>query len=472
MKRYLAAIFSMFLLCFLNACGGGSNAGGGGGSHAATHFALTAPAAATAGTPITLTVVALDSLNQTATGYSGTVHLTSSDPQAVLSGDSTLTNGTKDFSETFGTAGNQTISATDTVSSAIAGDSSPIQVAADPNLHSFRPTGDMGTVRKDHTATLLPDGKVLVAGGFDGSAFLASAEIFDPVAGTFTATGTMLAARSSFSAVLLAHGPTATNGKVLVAGGDEGGTAELFDPATGSFKAVGATIQVISDSKAVLLNNGKVLFVGGFGSTAEEFDPSTMTFAATAGRRTSRGGPTATLLNDGKVLLTGGYNEIDTLGTAELFDPATGTFTATGDLITARSGHTATLLNNGKVLVAGGSDDINQPLTSAELFDPVTGSFSPTSSMASDHALHTATALDDGTVLIAGGSGSSIGTGDSSKVAELFDPLTNKFTPAVSMGTGRDSHTATLLNNGGVLVTGGESQNNPVLVLKSAEVYK
>jgi hypothetical protein len=172
------------------------------------------------------------------------------------------------------------------------------------------------------------------------------------------------------------------------------------------------------------------------------------------------------------VLLTGGYNEIDTLGTAELFDPATGTFTATGDLITARSGHTATLLNNGKVLVAGGVDDINQPLTSAELFDPATGSFSLTSPMTSVHALHTATALDDGTVLIAGGSGSSIGTGDSSKVAELFDPLTNKFTPAVSMGTGRDSHTATLLNNGGVLVTGGESQNNPVLVLKSAEVYK
>lgn len=471
MKRYLAAIFSMFLLCFLNACGGSSNAGGGGGSRAATHFALTAPAAATAGTPITLTVVALDSLNQTATGYSGTVHLTSSDPQAVLSGDSTLTNGTKGFSETFGTAGNQTISATDTVSSAIAGVSSPIQVAADPNLHSFRPTGDMGTVRKDHTATLLPDGKVLVAGGFDGSAFLASAEIFDPVAGTFTATGTMLAARSSFSAVLLAHGPAATNGKVLVAGGDSAKTAELFDPSTGIFTAVGATTTVLFDSKAVLLNSGKVLFVGSPVNTAQVFDPATMTFAATARMTTSRLGPTATLLNDGKVLITGGYIQIDSLDTAEVFDPATGTFTATGDLITARSGHTATLLNNGKVLVAGGFDD-NGPLTSAELFDPATGSFSSTSSMASDHAAHTATALDDGTVLIAGGSGSSNATGDSSKVAELFDPLTNKFTPAVSMGTGRDSHTATLLNNGGVLVTGGESQNNPVVVLKSAEVYK
>lgn len=137
MKRSLAAIFSMFLLCFLNACGGSSNAGGGGGSHDATRFALTAPAAATAGTPVTLTVVALNSLNQTATGYSGTVHLTSSDAQAVLSGDSTLTNGTKDFSETFGTAGNQTITATDTVSSTIAGVSARFRWQRTPACTAF-----------------------------------------------------------------------------------------------------------------------------------------------------------------------------------------------------------------------------------------------------------------------------------------------------------------------------------------------
>ena len=152
----------------------------------------------------------------------------------------------------------QTITATDTADATITGSSSAVHVAANTNLHGFQPTGNMGAFREWHTATLLPDGKVLVAGGVDSSSGLATAELYDPVAGTFTATGTMTAAHFDSTATLLAHGPAATNGKVLIVGGS-GKTAELFDPASGTFTATGNTTVVRSEHTATkLLDNGKV----------------------------------------------------------------------------------------------------------------------------------------------------------------------------------------------------------------------
>jgi hypothetical protein len=183
---------------------------------------------------------------------------------------------------------------------------------------------------------------------------------------------------------------------------------------------------------------------------------------------------TATLLNDGTVLIAGGDGgpNLDPLITAELFDPTTGSFTATGSVTEARTGHSATLLNTGKVLVTGGINSNGDVSTTAEVFDPASGTFSTVSPMNSGHAFHTTTWLDDGTVLVAGGFVFPDPPGDGSVIAELFDPATDIFSRIGSLGTGRYLHTATKLNNGEVLVTGGEFQTTPVMILKSAELFK
>jgi hypothetical protein len=447
-------------------------------------------------------VIALNSSNQTVAGYSGTVHLTSSDALAVLSEDSTLANGTKSFSVTLEDAGSQTITATDTVSAAITGSSSSIEVSARTSLHGFQPAGDMETERAAHTATLLQNGKVLITGGFNNTEVLATAELFDPVTGTFTATGTMAFARFSHTATLLA------NGKVLVTGGSDDlaalsfhdsqpsaslargkahaadgsissfdlATAELYDPATGTFTATDAMSEVRTEHTATLLASGKVLVAGGTAdNVAELYDPDAGTFSATGQLMVGgRWGCTATLLKDGTVLIAGGRDSEDVfdafpLNDAELFNPTAGNFTATGSMTEFRYDHTAALLNDGQVLLTGGFN--GNPVQDAELFDPTTGSFSQTGSMGTPRAQHTATLLNDGTVLVAGGFSFVPPGGFSS--AEVFDPTTNKFTPTGSMEATRFLHTATLLNNDQVLVTGGQTTITiPERFGSSAELYK
>jgi hypothetical protein len=291
----------------------------------------------------------------------------------------------------------------------------------------------------------------------------------------------MTTARSSHTATLLAQGPTASNGKVLITGGSNGGfplaTAELFDPVTGTFTATGAMSELRSEHTATLLANGKVLLACGTADNiAELFDPATGTFApTTSGMLTpGRWGCTATLLNDGTVLITGDRDDENvfsggSINTAEQFDPATGTFTATGLMTQFRNGHTAALLNNGKVLLAGGFN--GNSLQDAELFDPTTRTFSPTGLMSSPRANHTAALLNDGTVLVAGGDNTILSGGVAT--AEVFDTATNMFMPTGSMGTARFLHTATLLNNGQVLITGGQTNVTvPTVFDKSAELYK
>jgi Kelch motif/Galactose oxidase, central domain len=497
MKRCLFAVASICALCILNACGsgtGGANGGGGGssggsgggsgpGPQVATHFTVTAPTTASVSTFFTITVLALDGSNNTVSGYSGTVHFTSSDPQAVLSGDSTLTSGTAAFSASLSSLGSQTITATDTVTASITGTSNSIDVATNSNAHGFQATGHMGTERAAHTATLLTDGKVLITGGFNSTNNLETAEVFDPATGSFTPTGTMTTARNLHTATLLDHGPPATNGKVLITGGSIGflsdlATAELFDPATGTFTSTGAMSEVRSEHTATLLADGKVLLAGGSAdNVAELFDPAAGTFTPTTGKLIvgGRWGCTATLLNDGTVLIAGGRDAEDVfdglpLNDAEIFNPVTGTFTATGAMTEFRYDHTATLLKNGQVLMTGGFN--GQPVQDAELFDPTTGSFTRTGSTGTVRAQHTAILLNDGTVLVAGGFTYFTPDGSFSS-AEVFDPTTNKFTPTGPMGVARFSHTATLLNNGLVLVTGGQSNVIPPGVYaNSADLYK
>lgn len=351
-------------------------------------------------------------------------------------------------------------------------DSAPQDFTIQIFAHGFKATGSMAAPRAAATATLLNNGKVLVAGGTDANgAPLASAELYDPTARTFSATGSMAAARAHFAAALL------PGGKVLVTGGlDASGnplaTAELYDPTAGTFSATKSEMTIKRASHtATLLNTGKVLVAGWDNAFTELFDPSTETFTATGSMMAARVSHTATLLNSGKVLVTGGIGGVGgaatVLAEAELYDPATGSFSRTlGNMATARQWHTASLLADGKVLVIGGMvDNAGKATATAELFDPTTQMFtSTTGSMASARGFQTATVLKDGTVLVAGGDD---GTGPLA-TAEVYDPAAGTFSPTGSMGAARESHTATLLNDGTVLVTGGTNGS----ALSTAELYQ
>jgi N-acetylneuraminic acid mutarotase len=345
---------------------------------------------------------------------------------------------------------------------------------------SWTATGSLLEARSNHSATSLLDGRVLVAGG-GGSGqigLLATAELYDPASGSWTATGNMNGVRILHTATRLA------DGKVLVAGGADSisetsvnalATAELYDPATGSWTATGPMIEARAHHTATLLADGKVLVAGGSGSaagtdslaTAELYDPATGTWTVTGTMIEARTYHTATLLPDGRVLVAGGSGTPGPqLASVELYDPGTGFWSATGKMVVDRSGHTATLLQDGRVLVLGGSSapPTPSPSATAELYDPRTGSWTATASMNGDHYGGTATLLDDGSVLVAGG-GFSGGSGGE----ERYDPGTGSWAATASMLEERTDHTATLLDDGSVLMVGGI---NPRAMLATAELYE
>jgi hypothetical protein len=349
----------------------------------------------------------------------------------------------------------------------------------------FTPTGSLNEARGLHTATLLPDNKVLVAYGSNSNTNcylgLTSIEVYDPGTGTFTEIvgddGTGI------------FGHTATllpNGQVLLAGGfvDDvwdclGSTSDngagLYDSATGVFSGTGNMTANRGWHTATLLADGNVLIAGGADqdptgtglASAELYDPSTGTFTQTGSMAVGRFLHTATLLQNGKVLVVGGAltSTSDPVATAEVYDPATGVFSMTGAMATAREQHTATLLADGRVLIVGGTTPTGtgdlQPTATVEIYDPSTGSFSVTGSMAEARSLHTATLLPSGNVLVAGGGGEN-------STAELYDPATGSFSITGGMEIGRSGHTATLLPNGSVLVAGGGIYAG----LASAELYQ
>jgi hypothetical protein len=364
----------------------------------------------------------------------------------------------------------------------------------------FTPTGNLHEARGLHTATLLPDNKVLLANGSNSSLYteaagyvgLSGIEVYDPGTGKFTEIfGEDGIGIFGHTATLL------PNGKVLLAGGflnnywDYSGStsdngASLYDSAAGVLSGTGNMTANRGGHTATLLANGKVLIAGGSDqdptgtglTSAELYDPGTGTFTHTGSMAVGRYLHTATLLQNGKVLIVGGVStsKSDPVPAAEVYDPATGTFTMTGSMATAREQHTATLLADGRVLIVGGTTSTPAPLASAwlatgsvnlqgtataEIYDPSTGSFSVTGSMAAARTFHTATLLPNGTVLIAGG-------GNENSTAEIYDPITGSFSITVGMMIGRSGHTATLLPNGSVLVAGG----GIFAGLASAELYQ
>jgi hypothetical protein len=330
---------------------------------------------------------------------------------------------------------------------------------------AFDNTGSLNTTRSLHTATLLPNGKVLVAGGNDQNNFLQTAELYDPATGSWTATGNLNTARYYHTATLL------PNGKVLVAGGG-GYSAELYDPGSGSWTATGNLNTARDQHTATLLPNGKVLVAGGYSghgpsASAELYDPGSGSWTATGDLNTARLDHTATLLPNGKVLVTGGRDSNNNPSqSAELYDPGSGSWTATGNLNTFHDFHTATLLPNGKVLVAGQDNGVGAGDDSAELYDPATGSWTTTGNLNTARVLHRATLLPNGKVLVAGG----LTVSGVLASAELYDPASGSWSATGNLNTARERHTATLLPNGKVLMAGGnDSSGKP---LASAELYE
>jgi hypothetical protein len=313
--------------------------------------------------------------------------------------------------------------------------------------------------RSGHTATLLPDGKVLIAGGMRRNQdFYKSAELYDPANGKFQPTGEMSVGRVGHIAVPL------SSGKVLIAGGwiGQGGTdsAELYDPSTGKFTVIARLTARRGRPGATLLADGDVLIAGGEErdneslASAEIFHVKTLSFQPVGSMHHARVSHTATLLGDGRVLIAGGYAGSVT-ASAELYDPNRGTFSETGGLSTARCKHTAGLLPDGRVLIAGGSDSRgwNGNLSSAEIYDPQTGKFTPIAEMNESRFKlpDEAVQLASGKLLVAGGS----------KKVEVFDVASGKFLLAAGeLSAPWHFMTETKLRDGSVLLAGGYP-NNP-----------
>jgi hypothetical protein len=317
----------------------------------------------------------------------------------------------------------------------------------------------MFSPRSGHSATLLSNGKVLIAGGMvRNHHFLRTAELYDPIAEKFEATGGMAVERVGHAAVLLA------SGKVLIAGGwsADGPTdsAEVYDVAKGRFERLARHMTVRrARASATVLPDGRALLAGGSdedrpGSrlrSAEVFDPKTLSFSPVGEMSVGRISHTATPLRDGRVLIAGGRDrEIGVVAASEIFDPRTSRFERTGSLAQARYKHTAALLLDGRVLVAGGSDDRdwNGSMKTAEIFDPATGRWTEVPEMAESRFKlpEAAARLSTGEVLIAGGA----------LQAELYDPRSNRFLAVTGeLDEARHFMSETLLASGGVLLAGG-----------------
>jgi hypothetical protein len=369
---------------------------------------------------------------------------------------------------------------------------SPIVTPTPTAAPSFVATGSMNVARMDFTATLLLDGTVLVAGGSlgEGAAqtYLASAEIYNPATGKFTATGSMKTARAGQTATRL------KDGRVLIAGGGGcangntcGGSdtqllasAELYDPATGAFTRTGSMSAGRDRATATLLADGRVVVAYGGNTghaTAELYDPASGKFTRTGIVLDFNNDATATRLADGKVLFIGSLVDGPA---AEVYDPETGSSTTipyalsldaapsalyNGQSFTRTAAQTATLLNDGHVLLFAGGY--------LETFDPSAQRFTPAGFLSPPGQWNdpTATLLADGRVLFEGGWTPGAGDNMSPAVSSASTYEPNKSSHQVgSMTTARLYETATLLFDGSVLIAGGTADQENALA--SAELFK
>jgi hypothetical protein len=319
-----------------------------------------------------------------------------------------------------------------------------------PKAGTIVATGDMTAVRFDHAAALLRDGRVLIVGGIERNGVMnPTAELFDPATGAFHATEKPQFPHGwGVTATLL------TDGKVLVAGGSSGcdgpcytAAAELYDARTGTFTSTGRMTTARAEARSLLLPNGDVLVAGGTEplhemQTAELYRPASGTFSL-AGTTHLSDIVQMVLLKDGRVLLVGASG-------AELYDPSTGRFTPTGGMTVPRTKFGAALLPDGRVLIAGGQTGgpWGKRVARTEIYDPKGGKFVPGPELNTKRfkLSKAVVSLTAGRVLVAGGA----------EQPEIYDPAANAF---FSVGGSKlDAFcfsTATLLNDGRVLLAGG-----------------
>lgn len=351
-----------------------------------------------------------------------------------------------------------------------------------PPMGTWSEAPSLATIRGTATASVLPDGRVVAAGGGVGAIALAAAEAYDPATDRWTEVAPPPSARRGHQAVVL------DDGRILVAGGLAEGrplaSAEIYDPATNEWEATAPMGMPRLGHSLTLLPDGRVLAAGGSALDAEEgaaggqtlrteasseiYDPGTATWA-TAGQMTSpRFEHSATTLPDGRVLMAGGLGplgggaELGPLRSTEIYDPAADAFVTAAELGEGRTNHTATLLGDGSVLVAGGAggDNADLSLASVEVLNPRQGGWAAAASLGEARTGHTATRLDDGRVLVAGGESARRGSRRSLASAEVFEPQpggAGEWRPAGDMGCPRSEHGAVLLGDGSVLVVAGDA---------------
>ena len=320
------------------------------------------------------------------------------------------------------------------------------------------------------TATLLLNGKVLVAGGFTGNKTIQTAEILDPSTHAFTSLGNMQVARNQHTDTLL------SDGKVLLAAGSTDTvllkSAEVFNPANNSFTLVGSLSQARKSHTATLLEDNRVLIAGGKSATGdlasgEIYDPSTQQFHLTSPMNNGRSLQTATLLGNGNVLVAGGRKGPNPLNTCELFNPVTESFSSTGLLNVQRKRHAANLLLDGTVLVEGGASvsngqPVDQGTPTAEVYNAGSGTWTQVEDMSTGRTEHTATLLPNGTVMVCGGISTSL-------PSDLYNPSTQTFSTVGALLHPRQRHISLLLTNpawgslvGKVLAIGGATTGNSI----------
>lgn len=344
-------------------------------------------------------------------------------------------------------------------------------------------TGSMTSVRESGVQVGVGSEKALVAGGTNGTSVLASAEIYNSATGVWTATGNMATAREYAAAVVLNSGKVLIVGG-LDGGNHALASAELYDFSTSKWSPAGTLAKARFAHTATLLQSGKVLVAGGCAANpcssyladTELYDPVANKWTTTGGLLTARAFHTATLLHSGEVLVVAGGNG-SPLNICELYDPSTGKWRYASGMTYARVQHAATLLQSGKVLVTGGRVS-RYPMSSAEVYDASANTWTLTGSMTMGRYAHTATLLGDSTVLVAGGIGQPISCGKActgyipTARAEIYNEAAGKFAASASLTRAQAYHSTTLLGTGRALADGGMGNTSICCVpLSTAEIY-
>lgn len=321
-------------------------------------------------------------------------------------------------------------------------------------------TDDLHFAREGHTASLLPDGKVLVAGGYDLASDLPSAEIYDPARETWADAAPMPRARGGHTATVLSDGRVLLVGGYTLAGWLS--TCVIYDPVSGTWSPTGDLNEARDTHTAELLHDGRVLVAGGEGSggpilaSTEIYDPATGQWSYTGNLNQPRWFHGSTLLSDGRVMVVGG-NDGPNLASIEIYDPESGTWTAARELNQARSRPGVTTLLNGDVFVIGGKAPKHGVLKTSEGFNIRGEEWRWTGMMAYRRGGASAILLPGGQVMVVGGFYNYNYEAYGIQAVEIFDPEERTWSSGGSLGVGRFNHTATALKDGRVLVVGGES---------------